>query len=90
MQNFTRHAPWRASFIALAFCVAPIAALAQQAPPPPAVGILAAKVGEYTLTTRLPGRIKGERRKKTKQDARRNEPKSSRPARIGKPIKQEA
>ncbi len=58
MQNFLRHAPLRASFIALALCVTPIVALAQQAPPPPAVGVLAAKVGEYTLTTRLPGRIK--------------------------------
>jgi membrane fusion protein (multidrug efflux system) len=58
MQNFIRPAPLRASLLALAFCVTPAALLAQQAPPPPAVGVLAAKVGEYTLTTRLPGRIK--------------------------------
>lgn len=58
MQNNIRRAPLRASFLALTLCVAPLAALAQQAPPPPAVGVLAAKVGEYVLTTRLPGRIK--------------------------------
>lgn len=58
MQNFIRPAPLRASLLALAFCVTPAALLAQQAPPPPAVGVMAAKAGEYTLTTRLPGRIK--------------------------------
>ncbi|MDB5664862.1 efflux RND transporter periplasmic adaptor subunit [Cypionkella sp.] len=58
MQNLLRNAPMRASFFALALCVAPVTAKAQQAPPPPAVTVLAAKVGEYTLTTRLPGRIK--------------------------------
>jgi len=36
----------------------PVAALAQQAPPPPSVTVTPAVVGEYTLTTRLPGRIK--------------------------------
>ncbi|MDP3340409.1 efflux RND transporter periplasmic adaptor subunit [Frigidibacter sp.] len=36
----------------------PAAALAQQAPPPPSVTVTPAVVGEYTLTTRLPGRIK--------------------------------
>ena len=36
------------------------------------------------------GKIKGERKQKTKQGALRPEPKSSRAARIGNPIKQEA
>ncbi|GLS88087.1 hemolysin D [Cypionkella aquatica] len=44
--------------MALTLGLVPVASLAQQAPPPPAVAVMAAKVGEYTLTTRLPGRIK--------------------------------
>lgn len=58
MQNLIRRAPLRASILALTLTALPFAALAQQAPPPPGVGVIAATVGEYTLTTRLPGRIK--------------------------------
>lgn len=41
----------------LTAAVLPAAGLAQQ-PPPPSVTVVPAVVGEYTLTTRLPGRIK--------------------------------
>lgn len=58
MQNFLRHVPLRASFFALTLSGLPLMALAQQGPPPPGVAVMAATVGEYTLSTRLPGRIK--------------------------------
>jgi len=57
MPPFARPTSVTAILFALAVGVIPLAA-ASQGMPPPSVTVQPAKVGEYTLTTRLPGRVK--------------------------------
>lgn len=57
MKHCQRYPRLSASLIALTISFSPIAAYAQQMPAP-SVTVMAAEVGEYTLTSKLPGRIK--------------------------------
>lgn len=57
MTHYPRHTTLRASLAALALGLSPFAVMAQQMPTP-SVTVMKAQMGEHTLTTRLPGRIK--------------------------------
>ena len=57
MPPFSRPFPVTAVLFALALGVMPLTA-ASQGMPPPSVTVQPAKVGKFTLTTRLPGRVK--------------------------------
>lgn len=57
MTHYPRHTTLRASLAALVLGLSPFAVMAQQMPTP-SVTVMKVQMGEHTLTTRLPGRIK--------------------------------